>query len=223
MSRKTGKPSYALTRSTRRQRLAVPIVVVAVGLVAAAGGGAIGFAVGKPNATEAGIAELRQAEAARDVSQIKELTTLARATRDQIGPALEGVRADDALARAQDQKRIAQWQQTIRQAVSAFESPPSGTTATNVARGALRGAVEQAALAVDTYAAAAALPADRRQPLVALASRQSIAAATMWSVAATQLDQINIDAGHGHQHVFLNIEGGHGAFTEDGAKEGTGG
>ena len=45
-----------------------------------------------------------------------------------------------------------------------------------------------------------------------------------WSVAAAQLDQINVDAGFGHQHVYLQTEQGSGAFTADGEEEGhTGG
>jgi len=42
--------------------------------------------------------------------------------------------------------------------------------------------------------------------------------------AAAQLDQINMDAGFGHQHVYLQTEQGSGAFTPDGEEEGhTGG
>jgi hypothetical protein len=47
-------------------------------------------------------------------------------------------------------------------------------------------------------------------------------AVTTWSVGATQLDQINVDAGHGHQHVFLPADPESGAFTPDDAPEGSG-
>ena len=43
----------------------------------------------------------------------------------------------------------------------------------------------------------------------------------MWSVAATQLDQLNIDAGNGHQHVYLNNTSGDGIIPADGLPEGT--
>ncbi|MDG4780911.1 hypothetical protein O7614_14795 [Micromonospora sp. WMMD961] len=59
--------------------------------------------------------------------------------------------------------------------------------------------------------------------LLDVTTRQAAEAATVWSVAATQLDQINVDAGHGHQHVFLDTDPPAGAVTPDGAAEGTGG
>ncbi len=96
-------------------------------------------------------------------------------------------------------------------------------TATNVARGGLRSAVEQAAVAVETVALAVAAPADRQPELLTLAARQAALAVTTWSVAATQLDQVNIDAGNGHQHVHLDSDGAEGALTADGAAEGAGG
>ncbi|MEK8106119.1 hypothetical protein NKG94_14850 [Micromonospora sp. M12] len=94
----------------------------------------------------------------------------------------------------------------MRQAAAPFADPPSGTTATNVARGGLRGAVQQASLAVDAYALAAGVPAAQRAALLDLTSRQAAEAGTIWSVAATQLDQVSVDAGHGHQHVFLDTD-----------------
>ncbi|WP_238433598.1 hypothetical protein [Micromonospora tarensis] len=56
-----------------------------------------------------------------------------------------------------------------------------------------------------------------------LTARQAAEAATIWSVAATQLDQVSVDSGHGHQHVFLDTDPHEGALTPDGAAEGTGG
>ncbi len=53
------------------------------------------------------------------------------------------------------------------------------------------------------------------------ASGRSTAATAVWSVAATQLDQINIDAGYGHQHVHLRV-GGEVSFAPDGSAEGEG-
>ena len=74
------------------------------------------------------------------------------------------------------------------------------------------------------YAQAVAAPAENRVALSQIAGRARTAAATAWSVAAAQLDQINVDAGLGHQHVYLETEQGSGAFTADGEEEGhTGG
>ncbi|MEV4117150.1 hypothetical protein [Nonomuraea sp. NPDC049695] len=36
-----------------------------------------------------------------------------------------------------------------------------------------------------------------------------------WSIGATALDAVNIDAGYGHQHVFLPTSPGEGALTPD--------
>ncbi len=123
-----------------------------------------------------------------------------------------------------DAATVADWQRTLTALVAAHADSPSGTTATNVARGGFRGAVADFQVAVDLYAAALAGPADRLPALVEIAGRARTAAATSWSVAAAQLDQINVDAGFGHQHVYLQTEQGSGAFTPDGEEEGhTGG
>ena len=108
----------------------------------------------------------------------------------------------------------------MRRLTAQFADPPSGMTATNVARGGLRSAVEQAAVAVEMVALAVAGPADRRPEQLMLATRQTALAVTTWSVAATHLDQINIDAGNGDQHVHLDSDGAEGALTADGAAEG---
>ena len=109
----------------------------------------------------------------------------------------------------------------MRKAVERHAESPSGSTATNVARGGLRAAVDGLSTALDTYALVGTLPAAAQRGVIDLAARQRTAGSTAWSIAAAQLDQINIDAGHGHQHVYLTTEPGSGAFTSDGAPEGT--
>ncbi|QDY09329.1 hypothetical protein FJK98_20985 [Micromonospora sp. HM134] len=214
MSRRTGRPSYLLSASPpRRRRLSWLAVVAAIGLVVALVGGGIGYAVGRPDATESTVADLRRAEAKRDTQQITELTATARRLREEIAPVLDALRAEPAA----DARQAREWQQTLRRAAEPFANPPSGTTATNVARGGLRGAVEQTSLAVESYLLAVTGPPAQRAALTALAKRQADQAAAAWSVAATQLDQVNVDAGHGHQHVYLEGD------QHDGAEEGTGG
>ncbi|MFI7604554.1 hypothetical protein ACIBTV_05460 [Micromonospora sp. NPDC049366] len=197
--------------------------IVVAALVAGVVGALIGLAVGRPSETEASIAELRAAEAERDVRQIIELTALARRTGEQVSPIVLAVTRAGETGRAPAVAEVRQWQQTMRQLTEGFADPPSGGTATNVARGGLRSAVEQAALAVDLAALAAAGPAAASREQLALAARQADLAVATWSVAATQLDQININAGQGHQHVHLDGGEEHGAMTRDGAAEGTGG
>ncbi|MEV4772153.1 hypothetical protein [Micromonospora humida] len=225
MSRRTGRPSYLLSapdpRRGRQTRLAA--VVATIGLTAALVGGGVGYTAGRPDATESTIADIRQAEAKRDTQQITELTATARRLRDEITPVLSALRADAPADRQPDAAQARQWQQTLVRAAEPFANPPSGTTATNVARGGLRSAVEQTSLAVESYLLAVTGPPTQRAALTALAKRQAVQAGTAWSVAATQLDQINIDAGHGHQHVYLEGDHGDGALSPDGAEEGSGG
>ncbi|MCO1594069.1 hypothetical protein M8C17_02730 [Micromonospora sp. RHAY321] len=224
MSRRTGKPSYLLpARDTRRNRIGrLAAVVTAIGLAAALLGGAVGYTVGRPDPIDSSITEMREAEARRDTQQIAELTTTARRLSDEISPILAALKADTPSQQA-GAEQARQWQQAVRQAAQPLADPPSGTTATNVARGGLRVALDQAALAVDTYLLAVTGPAAQRAALTQLATRQATQAAATWSIAATQLDQINIDAGHGHQHVHLETGPGGDAFAPDGAAEGSGG
>src|SRR5690606_28418178 len=100
-----------------------------------------------------------------------------------------------------------------------FADPPSGETATNVARSSLASAVRQLAVTVDTYAAARERTGSAREALIDLAVRQRANAIFAWSVGATALDAVNVDAGHGHQHVFLPTSEG-GALTPDPEPEG---
>ncbi|MEU4401044.1 hypothetical protein [Micromonospora orduensis] len=215
MSRRTGKPSYLLPAADARRRRVprLAATIAAVGLAAALGGGAVGYTDG----TESAIADIRKAEAHRDSQQIVELTTTARRLREQIQPILTAIQADPSTSRPASADQARQWQQTMVRAAEPFADPPSGTTATNVARTALRGAVGQASLAVDAYLLAVTVPPAQRAPLAKLAARQAAQAAAAWSVAATQLDQVNVDSGQGHQHVYLEGD------SHDGAQEGSGG
>jgi hypothetical protein len=112
------------------------------------------------------------------------------------------------------------WQTVTGKAVEDFANPPSGGTGVNIARSGLAASVRTLDAAVDTYAAALALPPDARGSLLELAGRQRDIAVATWSSAATQLDVLNIDADKGHAHVFLPAVPGQGALTADGAPEG---
>ncbi|RKN21053.1 hypothetical protein D7147_09625 [Micromonospora musae] len=223
MSRRTGRPSYLTTPRTRRPKPAVVAAAVAVALALGLLGGVIGFNVGRPTRVESTVDQLRRAEAERDVQQIIELTAAARGIGEQLTPILESIQQAAETGRTPEASQARQWQQTVRQLVETFADPPSGTTATNVARGSLKGAVEQTGVAVDTVALAVTKPVPARNEYLELAARQAALASTAWSVAATQLDQINIDSGQGHQHVHLGPGEADGAFAPDGAAEGSGG
>ncbi|GAB3893035.1 hypothetical protein GCM10027612_41900 [Microbispora bryophytorum subsp. camponoti] len=103
------------------------------------------------------------------------------------------------------------WRKAATAAVEGFADPPSGETATNVARSSLASAVRQIATTVDTYAAARDLTGVARTTAMGLAVRQRTDAFFTWSVGATALDAVNVDAGYGHQHVFLPTSSGEGS------------
>lgn len=209
MSPRTTAPARRRTRSFRLgestpappvwRRVLPAVLAFAVAAVVFGFGG---YLVGRPDEATRMADDIRAADAARDRQQIKELTDLARDTRDALAPVLEGM----ATAGATD---VAEWRRTVEQAAKTFDDPPSGATATNVARGSLAAAIDQLALAVESYPT---------QP--DLSARQRDLAVTTWSVGATQLDQVNVDAGYGHQHVYLESGPDSEAFTPDDAPEG---
>ncbi|ETK33554.1 hypothetical protein [Microbispora sp. ATCC PTA-5024] len=200
-------------------------LTVAFALGALVAGGLV-FAATRPSSTEQIADRLRAEDAVRDKAQIKELTELARTTRDRLVPVLEGLgrvmpvdgTAGPAVVTPAD---VAGWRQAAAAAVDGFADPPSGETATNIARSSLASAVRQIATTVDTYAASRGLTGQIRTTVMDLAVRQRAAALFTWSVGATALDAVNVDAGYGHQHVFLPASSGDGALTPDPEPEGT--
>ncbi|MFJ2034105.1 hypothetical protein [Streptosporangium sp. NPDC087985] len=179
----------------------------------------------RPSSTESLVEQFRAEAALRDKAQIKTLTELARTTRDRLVPVLEGLEHalpsnEGATPAAATSADVESWRKAAAAAVEGFADPPSGETATNVARSSLASAVRQLATAVDTYAAAQKLTGSTREAVVDLAVRQRADAIFTWSVGATGLDAVNVDAGYGHQHVFLPTSDGSGALTPDPEPEG---
>lgn len=197
------------TQQEKRPAWVFALVGFAVGAVLFGGGG---YLAGQPSEQEQMAEDIRAADAARDKEQIKSLTQLARTMKDELAPVVAGLEGDASAA------DLTAWQQTVDAAARSFDNPPSGATATNVARGSLATAVDQLAVALDTYQQSLTGGAALRD----LALRQRDLAVTTWSVGATQLDQVNIDAGYGHQHVYLQGSPDGEAFSPDGSPEGTG-
>ncbi|WP_436762926.1 hypothetical protein [Streptosporangium sp. V21-05] len=195
-------------------------------LAAVAIAGPVGYLLGRPDASQVAVADMREAEVKRDVQQIGELTSTARLTAGELNGVLAGLaevlpRDGKPAARSAEPSEVDGWRGVVRKAVDRHAETPSGTTATNVARAGLRGAVDAMAIAVDAYAAGSRLSGDSRETLLDLAARQRSAAVATWSVAATQLDQISIDAGKGHQHVYLTSVPGEGGMSADTLPEGS--
>ncbi|MFE7710196.1 hypothetical protein ACFU6I_31415 [Streptomyces sp. NPDC057486] len=187
--------------------------------------GGLVFAVTRPSSTERMADRLRAESAQRDREQIRDLTELARTTRDRLAPVLDGL--DRAMPMPADggtagtPANVAKWRQAAAAAVKDFADPPSGETATNVARSSLASAIRQIATAVDTYATSQALAGRSRETVMALAVRQRADAVFTWSVGAIALDAVNGDVGYGHQPVFLPASPGSRALTADPEHEGS--
>lgn len=213
MSRKTGKPSYVATAA--KPSLAgwglAGLIAVAIAL-----GAAGALLAASPSRSEDSITAIRQEEAKRDKAQIVELTTMARNTKTVITPVVTGLAASLVATGSQ----LEAWKAIMLQETQRYAVTVSGTTATNVARGGFRNAVDLLSTTLDSYAAALTLPAGQQQTMLEIVGRQRKLAIATWSVAATQLDQLNNDAGNGHQHVYLNSTPDGGAMTADGAPEG---
>ena len=195
MARRTGRPSYQLDKASASS---------AHSALRGRGGrdraghrvaGWVGRLPGGPSGRDRGDHREHQAgrgEAGRPADRGADRDGPTRSRPGRPGPDRHQD-GDDRRGRAPDPAKARQWQEVMRQAAEPFADPPSGTTATNVARGGLRGAVQQASLAVDAYALAAGVPAAQRAALLDVTARQAAEAATIWSVAATQLDQISVD------------------------------
>ncbi|MFC4533495.1 hypothetical protein [Sphaerisporangium dianthi] len=200
-------------------------LVAAFALGALVSGGLV-FAVTGPSSTERMADQIRAEAALRDKTQVKDLTTLARTTRDRLAPVLEGLSlampGGDAAAgpAAVTSADVGKWREAVTAAVASFADPPSGETATNVARSTLASAVRQLATTVDAYAAARDLGGPSAATALERAARQRADALFTWSVGATALDAVNVDVGYGHQHVFLQTSPGDGALTPDDEPEG---
>jgi hypothetical protein len=177
-----------------------------------------------PDATTRRIAELEQAERARDVEQVVVLTELARGTRDRLTPVLAGMDkaapVDGTTGAVPTAAELAGWREVVTAEVKRYEETPSAGNGVNVARTSMRAAVEQLALAVGAFESAVAASDPLRGRLVGLASGQRTTALRTWSVAALQLDVISIDAGKGHVHVQL--PSGAGTVPLDSEPEGSG-
>ena len=170
---------------------------------------------------------LRAEFAERDRRQIGELTETARRASEILAPVLEEMSTylppeGEPASETPSPEIVAGWKEAVAAADREFGDPPSGETATNVARGSLDVAVDALGSAARTYEAALDLPPDERRSVLEQASEGRDLAVRMWSIGATQLDAVNVEAGNGHQHVFLPTAGVGGALTADPEPEGSG-
>ena len=172
-------------------------------------------------------ARLREQTQVRDKEQVAELTDRMRAAADALGPVLSGMGRtlppgeDDRTGPIAKASAVEGWRRVVREENEYFADTVSGETGTNVARGGFAAALDALNEAVETYALALEQPA-ARDALLERARQQRNLAVRSWSVAATQLDAINIATGYGHQHVYLGGSEAAGGFGADPAPEGSG-
>lgn len=176
-----------------------------------------------PDPTGSEVARLEEQEAARDVAQVEQLTDVGREASEAIDPVVarmsellpaEGPPETDDLA---SRSTRAGWARSVERVEALFGDPESASTGVNVARGALVGAVDAVEGAVRAYDDALALPPGRHRTAALERAAESLhLGVRLWSVAATQLDELNVQAGFGHQHIHLS-----GATPPDGLPEGT--
>jgi hypothetical protein len=205
--------------------LAAAIVLIplaAVGVVIASGGDETTDPAAEEQAAlersiESEAAKLREQTQVRDKQQVQELTDRMRGTADTLAPVLRGM----ARQRVPSEATVAGWRRTVRAENEFFADTVSGETGTNVARGGFAAALDALNEAVETYGLALRDPG-QRAALLERAREQRDLAVRSWSVAATQLDAINIATGFGHQHVYLSGTEEAGGVGADPAPEGSG-
>jgi hypothetical protein len=176
---------------------------------------------------ESEAAELRRQTKVRDKEQVQELTDRMRGTVDALAPVLSGLGRtfppgeDSKLGPLAKASAVEGWRRAVRKEDEFFAETVSGETGTNVARGGFAAALDVLSESVESYRLALEQSA-ARPALLERARAQRNLAVRMWSVAATQLDAINIATGYGHQHVYLGGSEAAGGFSADPAPEGSG-
>ena len=163
----------------------------------------------------------------RDKEQVAELTDRMRATADALVPVLDGFAkalppGEKSVGPLATPAAVAKWRAAVRKENEYFAETVSGETGTNVARGGFAAALDALNEADGDVRAGALDDPGQRRPLLARAREQRDLAVRSWSVAATQLDAINIATGYGHQHVYLGGSELVGGFGADPAPEGSG-
>ncbi|WP_324649841.1 hypothetical protein [Georgenia sp. H159] len=178
----------------------------------------------RPDDAESTAAAVQQANEQRDVEATRELTSIAREIAEDLEPALVGLATAipeaDSPGPLASAAEVDAWSGSVDDALAAFGDTSSAGTAVNVARSSLTAAVEQFQAVVSTYEAALAADGAQQQRLIEIAGQQRSTAVLTWSVAATQIDFINVEADLGHAHVVLPATPGSGDHL-DGAPEGT--
>ncbi|MDP3890303.1 MAG: hypothetical protein Q8Q44_03675 [Nocardioides sp.] len=159
---------------------------------------------------QAEVERLEQEFAERDRIQIEAITDSARTVAQELGTVLIEARAtlpEDLPGgeggQVADPATVKDWSDRLEELVAAFGDPQSAGTSVNVARGALTTAVDAVRIGVAAYGDALALKGADREAALARAAESFDLGRRVWNVAAIQVDDANVQAGLGHQHVVL--------------------
>ena len=172
------------------------------------------------------VAELEASAEERHVDQVEDLIGHTRAAHDEVLPVLESlneVLPADGSAPSEDfpgTDEVDDWHSTVRNAGAHFDHADSGETGFNITHTGLSGSVDLLGSALTAYNSAVQADGAEQLELLELAADLRDQAVTAWSVSATQLDVVSIEAGHGHIHLYLPAEPGSGALQPDEAEDG---
>jgi hypothetical protein len=198
---------------------------VAVVLVVAAVVVGLAWLGARPSDLEARVAELQAAEAERDARISGELVATTRQAHELVLPVVESLDealpADGSAGSPAAPEETSRWAAAVADAAELYADPESAGTSVNVARAGLQQAVTQLGRAVEAYQQALTLPEQQRTPWLELAGSLRTDAVVVWSIAATQLDDLSVGANQGHVHLYLPAAPGSGAMTAEGHSEGT--
>lgn len=197
----------------RRALLALAALVI-VGLVVAAvvwattrapdGAASGGFA-----ADPARVAELEAAEAARDAENLGVVADFAVAAQERLVPTMNDLSValplDGSPGTPATSEQLATWREALAALTTEAEALPTGASGYNVTRNGLGVSIALLGDALDALELALAADETAREPLLALAGDLRMRAADTWGMAATQLDDLSVDADQGHVHVFLPL------------------
>lgn len=176
----------------------------------------------EPGSVEAVAAQLRQQEAARNRAETARVTDIARAVHDDVVPVLDAMGAalppaEGTPPRPAAADTVAGWRTEVDQAVGRFGNTPSAATSVTLAHSGLQASVGDLQSAVTAYEVARDADGSQRATLTRLAAELRDRAVDVWSLAAVQLDEANIEYGSGHIHLYLSPDGAGGA-AEGGAE-----
>lgn len=178
----------------------------------------------RPGAIEARVAELTAQDAQRDVERTEELIVSARAVYDELVLLLEEVNvalpAGGVNGVPVTIAAVTAWRGTVAEERVSLEDRRSAGTSVNVTRAGLDAALVQLDRALGTYELSLAAPVDHAAALSTLAAELRSDAVVVWSLAATQLDDLAVETDLGHVHLYLSADPASGAMSPDGAPEG---